>query len=170
MTPIAKALPVALICALLFVPVAAQGLGEEAVDFGLKSLEGRTVYLSDFLGEKVILVSFFVTWCKPCEREYPQLEKLYQQYKDQGLVVLGISADNSSSVAQVGPTMRRSKVSYPVLLDQDNQVLAQYNPNSKFPYTLIIAKDKTIQYVHEGFSPGDEQALETKIKQLLEAQ
>src|SRR3954466_13647287 len=63
------------------------------LEFTLKDMHGAKVHLADFKG-KVILVNFWATWCPPCKAELPGLIALHQQYKDKGLVILGISEDD----------------------------------------------------------------------------
>lgn len=138
-----------------------------ASDFALRDVEGRTVQLSDFLGRQVVVLSFWATWCAPCMGELPHLERIYQAYKDQGFVVVAISMDDQSSVANVVPVVRRYGLSFPVLLDDDSRVTGTYNPKRSAPLTVIIGKDGAIAKVHEGYSAGDEIALEADVKALL---
>jgi outer membrane lipoprotein-sorting protein len=67
-------------------------IGREAFDFTLKDLDGREVNLRDLRG-KVVLLSFWASWCDPCRAEMPSIEKLHREFKDKGLVVLGINAE-----------------------------------------------------------------------------
>src|SRR5690242_7724596 len=84
------------VVAVLFVATTATGQnttprkGEPAPDFELKSLDGRTVKLSDFRGRAVVL-NFFATWCQPCTVEIPWWIELQKQYRLQGLEVVGIT-------------------------------------------------------------------------------
>jgi peroxiredoxin len=68
---------------------------------------------------KVVLVNFWATWCPPCRKEMPDLETLYERFKDKGFVVLGISDEE---VAKVGPFVSERKVSFPILLDPGRKV------------------------------------------------
>src|SRR5262245_43005790 len=74
-----------------------------ATDFALRSVDGRTVRLSDHLGKDVILINFWATWCAPCAGEMPHLQRLYETYRGQGFVILGVAMDGPESVAEVGP-------------------------------------------------------------------
>ena len=87
-------------------------------DFTLSDLEGKTWHLEDLKG-KVVLVNFWATWCPPCRKEMPDLQALYDKYKDQGLVVLSISDEDAAKVA---PFIAERKISYPVLLDRGRKV------------------------------------------------
>ena len=68
---------------------------------------------------KVVLVNFWATWCPPCRKEMPDLDTLYNKFKDQGFVVLAISDEEA---AKVSPFITERKISYPVLLDPGRKV------------------------------------------------
>ncbi len=82
-------------------------------DFTLKDLDGKTWTLKQLHG-KVVLVNFWATWCPPCRKEMPDLETLYERFKDQGLVILSISDEEAGKVK---PFIAERKIQYPVLLD-----------------------------------------------------
>ncbi len=143
--------------------------GARAPDFAIPDTAGRMVRLSDY-ADKVVLISFWATWCVPCKAEHPQLQKLYDKYRDQGFVVLCISMDDPETVAEVAPHARRYGLTFPMLLDQETRVVADLNPKKSAPYALLIARDGTIAYTHEGYSPGDELILDQEIAGLLVAE
>jgi peroxiredoxin len=88
------------------------------LDFTLPALDGKSWRLRDLRG-KVVLVNFWATWCPPCRKEMPDLQALYDKYKDQGFVVLSISDEETAKVA---PFIAETKISYPVLLDPGSKV------------------------------------------------
>jgi len=87
-------------------------------DFTLADLQGKPWHLRDLRG-KVVLVNFWATWCPPCRKEMPDLDALYNKFKDHGLVVLAISDEEA---AKVSPFISERKISYPVLLDPGRKV------------------------------------------------
>jgi peroxiredoxin len=87
-------------------------------DFTLPDLAGRSWRLRDLKG-KVVLVNFWATWCPPCRKEMPDLEALYAEYKDKGLVVLAVSDEER---AKVEPFIAARKYTFPVLLDEGRKV------------------------------------------------
>jgi len=91
-------------------------------DFTLTDLQGKSWHLRDLKG-KVVLVNFWATWCPPCRKEMPDLQALYDKYKEQGLVVLSISDEE---VAKVSPFIAQRKISYPVLLDPGHKVAEEF--------------------------------------------
>ncbi len=145
-------------------PAAAQN----PIDFTLKDADGNDVHLRDFLGNKVVLVDFWATWCVPCVKELSHFQRFYESYKDKGLVVLAISEDGPETVAMVKPFQRRYKYTFTILLDSESKVLALYNPRVVLPYTLLIGRDGRIAKIHQGYSLGDEKMLEQEIVELLE--
>jgi peroxiredoxin len=90
----------------------------DLADFTLADLDGKPWTLKEQRG-KVVLLNFWATWCPPCRKEMPDLEKLYQQFKDQGLVILAISDEDASKVR---PFIAQQKVTYPILLDPGRKV------------------------------------------------
>jgi peroxiredoxin len=88
------------------------------IDFTLTDLRGKAWNLKELRG-KVVLVNFWATWCPPCRKEIPDLETLYNRFKNQGLVVLAISDEETDKVK---PFIAERNVTYPVLLDPGRQV------------------------------------------------
>lgn len=68
-----------------------------APEFRLKDLEGRERSLSEFKG-KTVLIHFWASWCEPCRQEFPALSRLSREYRDRGLVVLGVAGDSKERV------------------------------------------------------------------------
>ena len=98
--------------------IEADNARREQADFTLTELNGKTWTLKELRG-KVVVVNFWATWCPPCRREMPDLETLYKQFKDQGLVILAISDEDGSKVR---PFVAEQKVTYPILLDPGRKV------------------------------------------------
>ena len=90
----------------------------EQADFKLQELNGKSWTLKEQRG-KVVVLNFWATWCPPCRKEMPDLDALYRQFKDQGLVILAISDEDAGKVR---PFIAEQKVSYPVLLDPGRKV------------------------------------------------
>ena len=87
-------------------------------DFALTDLDGKSWKLSELKG-KVVLLNFWATWCPPCNRELPDMQALYERFKNQGLVVLAISDEE---LGKVKPFVAKRKLTYPVLLDPGRRV------------------------------------------------
>src|SRR5690606_6385017 len=92
-----------------------------APPFTLETLDGRTVSLSDYKGQ-VVLVNIWATWCPPCVRETPRLVRVYEEFKDQGFVMLGLNTTYQDKREAVASFVRDQKITYPILLDLDGTV------------------------------------------------
>lgn len=92
------------------------------VDFTLTDLSGKSWKLSDLKG-KVVLVNFWATWCPPCRKEMPDIQALYDRFKDKGLIVLSLSDE---TLDKVQPFIKEGKYTFPVLLDPGRKVNTMY--------------------------------------------
>ena len=125
--------------------------------------------LSDHLGKDVVLLDFWATWCTPCLAEMPHLEAISRAHREKGLVVLGSSIDGPETVSNVDPVVRRYGVSFPVLLDEETRVQAQYNPARDAPFAVLIDRSGKVVERRAGYQPGDEKSLEARLLELLAA-
>jgi peroxiredoxin len=139
---------------------------DKAADFTLRDLAGQEVRLGDHTG-KVVVLSFWATWCGPCKEEMPHLSKMYEDKKGSGLVVLSISTDDARSASKVKPFIEKMGYKFPVLLDRESTVIGTYNPSKTLPFTVVIDRQGNIAHVASGYNPGDEVALAQKIDALL---
>jgi len=92
--------------------------GQQARDFTLQSLEGKTVRLSDFRG-KAVLLNFWATWCEPCKLEMPWFVELQKQYGGQGFQVVGVAMDDAD-VADIAKFAKDMSVDYPILVGNES--------------------------------------------------
>lgn len=105
-------------------------------DFTLTDLQGKSWHFRDLRG-KVVLVNFWATWCPPCRKEMPDLQALYDKYKDQGFVVLAISDEESGKVA---PFIAQQKIGYPVMIDPGGTVHKLYEVEG-IPKSFVYDRD-----------------------------
>ena len=98
--------------------IEADNVRREQANFTLAELGGKTWTLKEQRG-KVVLLNFWATWCPPCRKEMPDLETLYRQFKDRGLVILAVSDEDAGKVR---PFIAEQKVTYPILLDPGRKV------------------------------------------------
>jgi len=118
-----------------------------APDFTLKDSDGKAVKLSDFKG-KVVLLNFWATWCGPCKIEIPWFVEFERNYKDKGLVVLGVSMDEEGWEA-VKPFIGRHQINYRVLLG-DDMTAAKYGGVDSLPTTFMVDKEGRTAAIHVG--------------------
>jgi len=134
---------------------------EKAPDFALQDLSGKNVRLSDLKG-KVVLLEFWATWCGPCRESIPEMEKLHKNYRDKGLVVLGVSMD-ASGMEVVRSFARDQGISYSVL--QGNNEIADQYMVRVIPVVYLVNKEGMIARHYVGGTDGG--ILEKDIKALL---
>lgn len=138
----------------------------DATDFTLTDLEGKQVKLSDYK-DKVVLVSFWATWCGPCKAEMPHLQALYSELSDKGLVVLAVSSDDARTKALVSAHIKKNAFTFPVLLDPTGAVTATYNGTGTLPYSVLIGRNGEVKSTRSGYNPGDETALRDEVLKAL---
>ncbi len=151
---------------LAFAPAA--HAADEATAFTLRDIGGQEFKLDEQRG-KVIVLSFWATWCGPCKEEMPHLQRLYTEHKDDGLVVVSISSDDARTASRVKPYIMSKGFNFPVVLDKDSKVTSVYNPQKTLPWTVVIDRRFKVAKVTSGYNPGDEKLLETLVKELLAA-
>jgi thiol-disulfide isomerase/thioredoxin len=135
--------------------------GKATFDFVLKDQNNLPVKLAEYKG-KVVIVNFWATWCGPCKMEIPDMVKLYSQYKDKGLVIVGISVDDSAE--QLQAFMREYKMNYPVV-QMRQEVEDAWGPFYGYPTSFIVGRDGSICTKHIG--PATHDQFESEIKALL---
>ncbi len=133
-----------------------------ARDFSVRSLEGRTFTLSSHAGS-VVLLAFFATWSKPSLVELRHLQRLFDERKKDGLVVVGIAVDGPETVANVPAFASRNALTFPILLDEDSHVVSLYNPKRSVPLTVLLERGGNTARIWEGYNPGDEEAVRDEV-------
>ena len=135
-------------------------------NFTLQDIDNEKVNLYDLQGESITVIDFWTTWCKPCKKAIPELNKIYTDYKDKGVQIIGVNCDGPRTIAQVPGVSNAMQIRYPVLLDINSDVPNSLNIGS-FPTLIIIDSKHRIKYFHEGFVPGDEEEIIGAIDKLL---
>jgi peroxiredoxin len=107
----------------------------QAPEFTLEDLKGNKISLSDLSG-KVVFLNVWATWCGPCKREIPDFIEAYDQYKDKGLEIIGISVDRISQ-SRVLQFIEKYKINYPVAMTT-SKLTKDYGPFTMIPVTIII--------------------------------
>ena len=125
--------------------------GQQAPDFTLQDLDGKTWKLSELRGKKIVMIDFWATWCNICKREMPVLERVYKEYKGKGVEFFGIALDDADKIKQIRKILEEKGVTYPVLIDQDQKVATEvYQLAGPIPFKLVIDLKGTIVYDHVG--------------------
>jgi thiol-disulfide isomerase/thioredoxin len=117
-----------------------------ASEINLPLLRSDTSFNTDNSSVKVRLVHFWASWCVPCREEFPALQRLYHDYRDKGLEVLAIAADNEKSVSEY---IEKYQIKLPVMIDQYGKAMFDYKVKV-LPTTYLIDEHGMIRYSANG--------------------
>jgi peroxiredoxin len=109
---------------------------KQAKDFSVRSPDGKPVKLADYRG-RVVFLNFWATWCPPCREEMPAMERLYQRYRDKGLMVVAISVD--SDTVAVPPFVKKNALTFPIGHDPKMSLADLYGVRA-LPSSFLIDK------------------------------
>lgn len=143
--PLVYGLALALLCVMVY---RVQGYlreydvqpNDRAPGFSLVNDQGIGVSLDDYEG-KVVLLNFWATWCPPCIQEMPSLNATYERFREDGLVVLGISVDEDAD--EYSDFLRTAGVTFPTVRDPERTVSTRYG-TMKYPESYLISRDRRV--------------------------
>jgi len=140
-------------------PLAAPG-------FSLPDMDGERHALDDYRG-KVVMLNFWATWCPPCRREMPSMQRLYEKFVDRGLVVVAVNQFEDPDLVfeftgRLGP-----EPTFPILFDRESRVSEQYKVKG-LPTTFLLDKQGRIHYRAIGGREFDHPEVEALIESLLD--
>ncbi len=134
----------------------------------LKTLDGKTVDTSTLSNDgKPFVISFFATWCKPCNRELKAISEVYPDWQEEtGMKLIAISTDQAQNINKVKPLVDENSWEYEILLDQNSDFLRALGIQM-IPHVLIIDGEGKIVDSRSGYTEGSEQHIIEKIRELL---
>ena len=134
----------------------------------IKALDGQSVQTSVINNNgKPVIVSFWATWCKPCNRELDAIKDLYDEWQDEtGVKLVAISIDDARSAARVKPWVDGKDWPYEVYLDQNKDFARAMNVVN-VPHTFIINGEGEIVWQHTSYQDGSEEELIEKVRELV---
>jgi len=135
-------------------------VGSKAPNFTLEDVNGKTVGLSDYKG-KVVLVEFWATWCPPCRELTPELNKIYEKYKDKGFVILALSAEDRDTLKDY---IKEHGVKYSVVI-ATRETIKKYGVIG-IPVSFLIDKEGKVASRHM-YTPDFVNELTSEIEKLL---
>ena len=141
-------------------PIAAQ-------NFTLQNLKGKKVSLSSYKG-KVVLVAFWATWCGPCKKELPELQKFVRANKDKNVELVAISTDEFSDRVKIAPFLEKARLEMTVLLEEPEQ-LTSYNYRA-IPALYVIDREGKIAHARTGWDPDLEEKLNGEILAIVKGE
>ena len=145
---------------------AAFGVGGESTEVrsdAIQLLDGSTISLEELKG-KVVLVNLWATWCPPCVLEMPGFQRVWEDYRDQGFVVLGLSRDQASPT-RVRAFLKDKGITYPVAMEAGSG-LEGFGMIQTLPASFLLGKDGKVRYRVTGVYA--EPTLRMAVKRLLE--
>ena len=148
--------------------------GADAPDFTVDALEGGQVSLSDFEGEKVVLVNVWATWCGPCVVEMPSMQRLYESLEGEDFEILAVSVDAPSGQVDVGGRpggdlrafADELGLTFLILHDPDGGIQQLYQTTG-VPESFIVGKDGVIYKKVAGPTEWDASENEQLVRRLI---
>lgn len=131
----------------------------------IKTLDGKTVNIQQYTQSgKITVLSFWATWCKPCQQELDAIAELYPEWQEKyGVQLVAVTIDTQRALAKVGPMVESKGWEYIILSDPNGAMPAALNFQS-IPQTFLLDAKGNVIYEHTGYLPGNEYDLEEKIK------
>jgi cytochrome c biogenesis protein CcmG, thiol:disulfide interchange protein DsbE len=143
-------------------PVGSMMIGDKPPRVVLSDLNGKSVTIPNDLKGRVAIVHFWADGCSSCDREMPAMQSLYSSYKDAEFTIVAV--DVGQPTEAVKRSVRESKITYTVVLDQDAKVSKKYGVTG-LPQTIFLDRDGIIRY--KLFGEANEELLGQLVKKLL---
>lgn len=160
---------------LLFVPTllplsyAQPQIEAKAPGFITSTLDGKRIVLKDYWEKqekKLLVLSFFATWCQPCREDLKYLQKIQDQYRSHGLEVFCVLTQDSAKMEAVKKFMHELGVELFILLDENGIIGKRYSVTG-LPCNFLIDKEGILKAKYLGYSEAVKRAFEGRLKGLL---
>ena len=137
-----------------------------APDFTLQDMDAKKFSLKDYRG-KIVMLNFWATWCPPCRREMPSMERLHQKFKGKDFVVLALNQMEDGDQVFTFTGDLGVDLSFPILFDKDSSVSRAYGVMG-LPTTYLIDKKGNVRFRAIGGREFDHPEVEKQILQLMQ--
>lgn len=139
-------------------------VGQDAPEVKLDLLDGDNLQLASYRGKKIVILDFWATWCGPCVRAMPIIEKVAEKFKDKGVLLFAVNVQEEPD--DIKKFLEETELKVAVALDKEGTVSQAYKAEG-IPQTVIVGKDGSVQVVRVGFSPNLEEELTKDLEGLL---
>lgn len=135
----------------------------------LKTIDGKTISTDTLSNNgKPIIIDFFATWCKPCNRELSAIAEVYEEWQEEtGVKLVAVSIDQAQNVNKVAPLVAENEWPWETVLLDPNSDFKRALGIQMIPYTLIVDGQGNIVYKHNGYTDGAEEELIEKVRELV---
>lgn len=151
----------------LFALLAVSAAKAQLPHMELNDIDGNKVQI-DTIGThgQPVIIDFFATWCKPCNRELSAISEVYKEWQEEtGMRLVAVSIDQAQNIHKVKPLVDENGWEYEVLLDPNSDLKRAFGIQM-IPYVLIIDGNGKIIYRHSGYTDGAEEELIETIRQI----
>ncbi len=138
--------------------------GQQAPDIKLDLLGGGTLDLSEHRGKHIVLLDFWATWCGPCREYMPIIERVAEEFRDQGVVLYAVNSQEGPET--VREFLKTFTIRSPIAMDISGMASFAYQADF-IPQTVIIDTQGRIQKVYSGASRGIEAKLRSDLRRLI---
>lgn len=139
-------------------------VGKAAPDFTLEKLGGGEVKLSSHESKDIVVLDFWASWCGPCQRLMPIMEKISEDYADKDVAFYAVNVGESAEKART--FLENQELDLLVLLDTELSVAQEYGVTG-IPQTVLVGKDGVVEAVHRGVGQDTEKQLKSELDALL---
>jgi len=136
-----------------------------AHEFRLKDLDDNLVSLADLKG-KTVIINFWATWCPPCRKELPSMQRTYKKYKNEKLVILGINVGENWDV--IAPFLSPFNIEFPILLDTDSSELTTWKAIG-LPTSFVVDGKGMVTHRFTGGRDWDDPVFRKDLEAILAA-
>lgn len=134
----------------------------------LKDMNGNAINTAELSNDgKPFVISFWATWCKPCQRELKAIHEEYADWQDEtGMKLIVVSIDEAQNAERVKTTIDGRGWEYEVILDPNGEFKRQMGVQNP-PHTFIVDANGNIVWNHQGYTDGCEEEIIEKIRELI---
>ncbi len=141
--------------------------GQPAPLFSAPLLNGQETFdLARHRDKQIVVLDFWATWCGPCRKGLPILDRLARIWSKDSVAVYAVNVSDRDTVEQIREFMQQNQLQLPVVIGHDPEVGQKYRV-SGIPQTVIIGKNGVIQHVHVGLAPNMGEVLQKQVAELL---